>query len=135
MFKKLILIVLFFSSLFADFKAIDAKQLQTMIKKDVVVIDIRRVDEFKSIGIIKGAKTLTFFNSKGDYDIASWLSKFTKIVKDKNQPFVIYCAHANRSKVVGRFLSDQLGYKNVYELQGGIIYGWVDKGYKTVKFK
>ncbi len=135
MIKKLILIGLVACSLFADLKEVDAKQLQIMIKKGVQVIDIRRLAEFKSVGIIKGAKTITFFDEKGNYDIASWMSKFTKVVKDKNQPFVLYCAHANRSKVVGKFLASQVGYKNVYELKGGIIYGWIDKGFKTVRFK
>jgi rhodanese-related sulfurtransferase len=30
-------------------------------------------------------------------------------------------------------LSSQLSYKNVYELEGGINYGWLDKGKTTVK--
>jgi rhodanese-related sulfurtransferase len=30
-------------------------------------------------------------------------------------------------------LSNQAGYKNVYDLKGGINYGWIDKGLKTIK--
>ncbi len=135
MLKKLLLVVLFCSSVFAKLTAIDEVQLQQMMKKGVVVIDIRRDDEFKKYGIIKGAKMLTFFDEKGKYDIPKWLSKFVQFVKTKQQPFVLYCAHANRTKMVGNFLDQQLKYENVYHLKGGIMYGWIDKGMKTVRVK
>ena len=137
MFKKLLLATVVFVSIAnASFREVDEKEFQKMtIKNNIVVIDIRRDDEFKQYGIIKGAKTITFFNGLGKYDIPTWMSEFSKLVKTKDQPFILYCAHANRSKVVGNFLDKQLGYKNVYDLKGGINYGWIDKGLKTVKFK
>jgi len=52
------------------------------------------------------------------------------LVKDKSVPFIIYCAHANRTKTLGNWLND-LGFKKVYELDGGIEYGWIDKGHNT----
>ena len=137
MFNKIILaMVVFVNIANASFKEIDANELQKMIKeKNVVVIDIRRDDEFKQYGIIKDAKTITFFDQRGKYDVPSWMNEFVKVVKTKDQPFILYCAHANRSKVVGNFLDKQMGYKNVYDLKGGINYGWIDKGLKTVKLK
>ena len=135
MFRKMVLVVLFMSSLFADFSEIDAVKLRKMIKNGVVVIDIRRDEEFKHFGIIEGSHMLTFFDGKGKYNIPLWMNEFVKLVKDKKQPFVIYCAHANRTKVVGNFLSKQLNYENVYDLKGGINYGWIDKGFKTVRIK
>ena len=137
MFKKIILATIVFVSIAnASFREVDEKEFQTMVSKDnIVVIDIRRDDEFKQYGIIKNSKTITFFDERGKYDIPSWMEKFSKLVKTKDQPFILYCAHANRSKVVGNFLDKQLGYKNVYDLKGGINYGWIDKGLKTVKFK
>ena len=134
--KKILIFSLLFSTiLFAKFNHLDDKQVLQMVKKGVPIIDIRTPGEWKQYGIIKGAKLLTFFDENGRYDVRSWLQKFSKIVKDKNQPFILYCAHANRSKVVGNFLDKQLGYKNVNELKGGIIYGWIDKGRKTVMVK
>ncbi len=132
--KKILIVSLLFSTmLFAKFNHLDDKQVLQMVKKGVPIIDIRTPGEWKQYGIIKGAKLLTFFDENGRYDVRSWLQKFSKIVKDKNQPFILYCAHANRSKVVGNFLDKQLGYKNVNELKGGIIYGWIQKGRDTVK--
>jgi rhodanese-related sulfurtransferase len=136
MINKIMLMLLVFSSIAqAEFNEIDEKKLQELMKKDIVIIDIRREEEFKKYGIIKGAKTITFFDKKGVYDIPKWMNKFVKLVKNKEQKFVLYCAHANRTKVVGNFLSKNLGYKNVYDLKGGINYGWLDKGLKTVKYK
>ena len=137
MFKKIILATIVFVSIAnASFREVDEKEFQTMVSKDnIVVIDIRRDDEFKQYGIIKDSKTITFFDGRGKYDVPTWLNEFVKVVKTKDQPFILYCAHANRSKVVGNFLDKQLGYKNVYDLKGGINYGWIDKGLKTVKLK
>ena len=132
--KKMILIVmLLVSSLFAEFETLTTEQVQDAIKSGVKVIDIRRADEFKKYGIIKDSYKLTFFDGNGKYDINAWMAQFQQIITDKNQPFILVCAHSNRSKVVGKFLSDQAGYKNVKELDGGVNYGWLDKGLKTVK--
>jgi rhodanese-related sulfurtransferase len=130
---KIFLGLCFFAlSLFADLKVVDNNQLLEMKAKGIEIIDIRRVDEWKKTGVIDGAKMLTFFDVKGNYDIPKWMSEFSQIIKDKNSTFVIYCTHANRTKMVGNFLNKELGYKNVYELKGGINYGWIDKGMKTI---
>jgi rhodanese-related sulfurtransferase len=122
------------SSVFAEFLTIDTEKMQVFLKdKSAIFIDIRRVDEFKQYGIIENSHKLTFFDNRGEYDIDKWMSKFIKIVKNKEQPFVLICAHANRTKIVGNFLSTQAGYKNVYDLEGGINYGWIDKGLQTIK--
>ena len=133
---KILLSLLFLvGSLFAQLKEVDNNQLLQMKEKGVVVIDIRRAEEWKSTGIIEDSKLLTFFDRNGRYDVNQWLSDFSKLVKSKDTTFVIYCAHANRTKVVGNFLEKELGFKNVYELKGGINYGWIQKGMKTVEYK
>jgi rhodanese-related sulfurtransferase len=121
------------SVLMADFKSISTEKLERAIQHGVPVIDIRREDEFKQLGIIKGSYKLTFFDENGNYNVVQWMNKFTKIVKDQNQPFVLVCARANRTKVVGQMLSEQLHYKNVQELEGGITNGWIFKGKQTIK--
>ena len=135
MLRIFLILSLFFAALFADLKEVDNKQLAEMKDKGVVIIDIRTLGEWKEYGIIENAKLITFFDEKGNYDMSKWLSEFSNVVKDKNQTFVIYCAHANRTKMVGNFLNKQLAYQNVYELTGGINYGWLDKGMKTVEYK
>jgi len=133
MLKYIYLILLLGNIMQADFTSLSTNAVQQEIKEGTVLIDIRREDEWNHYGIIEGSHKLTFFDETGRYDINKWMEQFIKIVKDKNQKFILVCAHANRTKTVGNFLSSELSYKNVYELHGGINYGWIDKGLKTVK--
>ena len=131
--KFLIGVLMMSFSLMAGFKAIDANELLKMQKQGVVVIDIRTPAEWKERGVIKGAKTMMFFTPTGNADVGNFMFELGHLIKDKKEPFIIYCAHANRTKELGRWLNS-LGFKNVYELDGGIEYGWIDKGFKTVPY-
>ena len=128
-------IVLLTTLVMAKFSGIDADKLIQMQKKGVPVIDIRTPQEWKDRGIIKGAHLIMFFDANGKDHAGEFLQKLGQLVKNKNQPFIIYCAHSNRTKAVGKWLSDRLGYKNVYELTGGIEYGWREKGKSIEKLK
>ena len=133
--KILLLLVAVSIGLFAEFRDVDANTLIAMQKKGVPVIDIRTPSEWKARGIIPGAHPIMFFDENRKAHYKEWLQGLSKLIKDKNSPFIIYCAHANRTKAVGKWLTQKLGFKNVYELKGGIEYGWIDKGKKTVKPK
>jgi len=122
-------------SLASGFSDIDVKQLKALQAKGVPVIDIRTPQEWKQTGIIKGAHQMMFFDIQGSAHAEAWLKDLGKITKDKKTPLILYCAHANRTKAVGNWLVDKLGYTHVYELKGGIEYGWRDLGEKTVKAK
>jgi rhodanese-related sulfurtransferase len=131
--KKIILsLALLSASLFAEFKTVDAEAFAKLQAKGYPVIDIRTPMEWKQTGIIKGAHKMMFFTPNGQPDLANWFFGLGHLVKDKNQPILIYCAHANRSKALGQGL-DQMGFKHVYELKGGIENGWIKAGKPTVK--
>jgi len=131
--KKLLLLLAFSYYAIAGLKAIPAETLIAMQKQGVPVIDIRTPQEWKDRGIIKGAKKIMFFTPKGGADVPNFMFELGHLVKDKNQPFIIYCAHANRTKELGKWLTNKLGFKKVFELKGGIEYGWIDTKHKTVK--
>lgn len=133
MIKYLYIILLLGTIMQAQMTSLSTTAVQQEIKEGTVLIDIRREDEWNHYGIIEGSHKLTFFDETGDYDFNAWMAEFIKIVKDKDQKFILVCAHANRTKTVGNFLATELRYTNVYELHGGINYGWIDKGLKTVK--
>ena len=111
----------------AQFSAIDNDTLVKMQSEGVPVIDIRTPGEWKNTGIIKGAHKMMFFDEKGGADVANWFFELGHLIKDKKQPFIIYCAHANRTKSLGRGL-DQMGFEHVYELKDGIENGWLKAG-------
>ena len=131
--KKLMLIIALSYSLFAELKEVNADTLIQMQKQRIPLIDIRTPQEWKDRGIIKGAHKIMFFTSQGGADVPNFMFKLGQLVKDKEQPFIIYCAHANRTKELGKWLTEKLEFKKVFELKGGIEYGWIDKGLKTVK--
>ena len=130
--KTLLTLAILSVSLFAEFKSIDVPEFEKMKKDGVLVIDIRTAPEWKETGIIEGAKKITFFSERGQALIADWFFELGHLIKDKKTPFIIYCAHASRSKSLGEGL-DSLGFEHVYELKGGIVNGWIKAEKKTVK--
>ena len=115
-----------------DIECINDTEFITLQQEGVKAIDIRTEMEWKTIGVIENSILLTFFHENGSYDIDTWIKEFEKIIKNKNEKFILICAHANRTKIVGNFLRDKMGYKNVFELCGGIEYGWLMKDRKVV---
>ena len=131
--KKILTTIAILSvTLFADFKTIDAVEFEKLQKEGLPVIDIRTEQEWKDTGIIEGAKKITFFNNRGEPLLADWFFEIGHFIKDRKTPFIIYCAHASRSKALGKGLIN-MGFSNVYELKGGIENGWIKLGKKTVK--
>ena len=109
----------------ADFKA--AK------KNGVVVIDIRRAEEWAETGIIEGAHTITAFTQSGQLH-SEFQTKFTAIVPTPDTPVMLYCRTGNRTGIIGNALVSQLGYSDVTHLSEGIV-GWVAGGAPVVAFK
>jgi rhodanese-related sulfurtransferase len=107
-------------------------QLEKKIEQKVTVIDIRTPQEWKDTGVIPTSHKLMFFDNRGAYDIEKWVANFSKIVKDKNQPFVLICRSGNRTGQVGGFLAQKLGYKKVFDLKHGIK-SWIKENRKVTK--
>jgi hypothetical protein len=42
------------------------------------------------------------------------LRDLSKIVPNKATPFVLVCAHASRTKIIGRFLDKKTAYQNIF---------------------
>jgi rhodanese-related sulfurtransferase len=109
------------------------KIVEKMINDNIVMIDVRREDEFKRTGVIRNSHLMTFFDDFGDYDLEDWMANFEKLVPSKNQPFILICAHANRTRTIGNFLVEQ-GYKNTAHLYGGIAL-WLQELRETIPYK
>ncbi|TDD95547.1 rhodanese-like domain-containing protein [Flavobacterium cellulosilyticum] len=90
-------------------------------KENIVLLDAREIKEF-NVSHIENAINVGFdkFNSK----------KVTSILKDKKDTIVVYCSIGVRSEKIGEKLL-KLGYKNVFNLYGGI-FEWKNKGGKVV---
>lgn len=99
---------------------LEPQELKKSFIDNIVMIDVRRKTEWEYSGFIKSSHLLTFFDEEGKHDVITWLKEFHKLVTSKEQPFVLICAHANRTRTIGNYLIENLGYKHVYHLKGGI---------------
>jgi len=132
MIKKIVFTLLALQAfVFADFQSISVEDMIALQKKGAAIIDIRTPGEWKETGVIPGSKKIMFFDERGKYDVQKFMNEFQKVVKDKNQPFVLVCRTASRTKSVGDFLSKNMGYTQVKDLAGGIMFGWGKR--ETVK--
>lgn len=98
---------------------ITVEQLRS--KGDYILLDAREKKEF-NVSHIKNAIHVGFdkFDSK----------KVAKQIQNKNAPIVVYCSIGVRSEKIGEKLQ-KLGYKNVYNLYGGI-FEWKNDDRKVV---
>jgi rhodanese-related sulfurtransferase len=94
---------------------ITVEELQT--KENYTLLDARETKEF-NVSHINNAVNIGFnkFNA----------NKITAIFTDKNATIIVYCSIGVRSEKIGEKLL-KLGYKNVYNLYGGI-FEWKNKG-------
>jgi rhodanese-related sulfurtransferase len=119
--KKSLLLLLFPFYLFAGVVALDIPDFENFRAHNVPIIDIRTPGEWKETGIIEKSVPLTFFRNDGSYDLEGFLAHLKRLGIDKKKPFVLVCRSASRTKTLGNFLSNKLGFEKVYELKGGIL--------------
>ncbi len=116
--KYLITLLLFLSPfLHAEYKV--QPFAQEMLAKQLPIVDIRTVDEWKETGLVKGSIPIQFFDERAQYDIPAFLKELNEKV-DTSKEFALICRTGSRTSMVGKFLSDQLKYK-VIDIQGGIM--------------
>ena len=111
---------------------IDNAFLKDLIAKGVTVVDIRRQDEWHQTGIVKGSKTITFFDHTGRIN-PNFVPEFTAIAKP-DQPVALICRTGNRTQAASQAIAQQLGYKNVMNVTHGIT-GWIAEKRPVVKYQ
>lgn len=94
---------------------------ELQLRENYILLDAREIKEF-NVSHIENAINVGFnnFDSK----------KVATILKDKNATIVVYCSIGVRSEKIGEKLL-KLGYKNVFNLYGGI-FEWKNNGGKVV---
>ena len=90
-------------------------------KKKIIILDAREIKEFE-VSHLKNANFVGYntFDSK----------KIMQNYKNQNDTIVVYCSIGIRSEKIGEKLL-KLGYKNVYNLYGGI-FEWKNQGEQVV---
>ncbi len=98
----------------------------------LILLDIRRVDEWQTTGIPQGAVALTMDNPL----FMQTLEDLTN--HDKNKPIAIICAAGGRSARVCQALQSQ-GYNFIFDVAEGVNggqngIGWLNKNLPTVAY-
>lgn len=90
---------------------------------DALLLDVRTPQEINK-GYLKGAVFMDFYDSSFKQQVNNL---------DKDKPVFVYCAIGGRSWDAAKLMTE-MGFKNVYDLKGGIII-WKIKNYDYVKLK
>jgi rhodanese-related sulfurtransferase len=114
----------------ADVIDIDNAELAKLAASGVPVIDIRTSPEWEETGIVPGSHLLTFFDERGKADPAAWLER-AKVIAKPGDPLIVICRSGNRTRALGRFLTQQAGYAKVYNVRNGIR-AWAKAGRPVV---
>lgn len=132
MLKTLLGLSLFITSiaLHAAVNNLSNAEVKQMIAQGVPIIDVRRPDEWKQTGVIKGSHLMTFFDKKGRYNMDKWLSEFNKVA-DPDKPFILICRSGSRTGQISHFLDEKLGFLKVSHVKNGIN-RWISAGEPTV---
>lgn len=93
-------------------------------KKGVIVLDSREIIEF-NVNHIKDA----LYAGYNNFD----KNKITAAIPNKNANIIVYCSIGVRSEKIGEKLMN-MGYKNVYNLYGGI-FEWKNNNGKVIDNK
>src|SRR4029077_15744109 len=104
----------------SQIEEIDPSEVRELIGEGVAVVDVRETEEFTA-GHLPGAKHVP----------KSYLeTRIEAAVADRDAQIVLYCQSGNRSAWAARTLEDDLGYKHVASMTGGITL-WKDRGYEV----
>jgi rhodanese-related sulfurtransferase len=112
---------------------IDNAELTRLAASGAAVIDIRTEPEWKGTGVLADSKLLTFFDERGQVDALAWLAQLKAVTKP-GQPVILICRSGNRSSSAAQFLTQQPGFKTVYNVSAGIN-GWAKQGRAVVPAK
>ena len=98
----------------------------------VVIIDIRRNQEWRDTGILNGAKTITAFTKAGSLH-PDFQMKLASVVPNSDTPFVLYCRSGRRSGILRDALEKNLGFTKAMHLSDGVL-GWKKEGKALVSY-
>ena len=104
------------------FAEINSNDLKLMMEtKDVLIIDVRLNKEYRKERIENA-----FLASSGE------ALRDLLATADKNQIIILYCKEGSRSRVAAEIACNDLKFKKVFNLEGGIS-DWKKKGYYVDK--
>ena len=111
---------------------LSSTELMAQQSNGVVIVDMRRNEEWKDPGIIDGAETITAFTKAGSLH-PDFQVKFARLVPNSDTPFVLYCRSGRRTEILRDALESSMGFTKAMHLSGGIE-EWKKDGKKLVSY-
>lgn len=108
-----------------NYTNIDNEELKALLARGVPLVDVRREEEWAQTGVVKGSHLITAFNERGTLD-KPFVPGF-KAVAGVDDEVILICRTGSRSSVLSQALSDQVGYKKIYNVSRGIT-KWIKDG-------
>lgn len=138
--KKLALVAMFFvvtvfslvATAAGKIQNVSNEELKSLLDSGVVLVDIRRVDEWVETGVVKGSHAITLFGEDGR-PMPDFLPKLEKLAS-VDTPIIVICRTGNRTRVASEALTQQIGYNKVYNVTRGIT-DWIANGNPVVKYQ
>ena len=97
---------------------VDNAQLQSMLERNIPIYDVRRPEEWRQTGVVEGSELLTFADANGRV-MPDFLSSFTAAT-DRHDPVILICRTGSRTGTLARYLVEQMGYTQVFNVRNGI---------------
>jgi len=116
------------------YKMINSEELIKKIDNNAVALDIR-LDSYWKNGVIKGSFQETAFNKDGKFNVYL-LDKIRALAAEESQNIeIIFISHdGDTATTLGNAFAEDLGFKNVSVLKGGILQ-WLKEGRKLISNK
>lgn len=112
------------------FSSVGNTALKALLKRGVPIVDLRRAEEWKQTGIVKGSHMITAINGSGQF-LRSFMDEL-KTVAGPDDEVILICRTGNRTSAVSNFLAGRMGYKKIYNVQNGIV-KWIADDNPVVK--
>lgn len=97
------------TTIYKDLTQQEFKSMETNLPEEVIILDVRTDSEVAE-GIIEGAIHL-------DYRKDTFRDKVAKL--DSSKTYVVYCRSGVRSTSASKIMTEELGFRQVYNLLGG----------------
>ena len=117
-----------------NYNLISSDELKNLLDNNAVVLDIRTDDQWKKTGVIKGSFQETAFDKNGKFNV--YLMDRVRALagaESQNIEIIFESNDGETASILGNAFAEDLGFKNVYVLKGGIK-AWINEEKALVSF-
>jgi len=117
-----------------NYKLISSNKLIELINQNAVALDIRTEDQWQKTGVIKGSFQETAFNKDGKFNVYL-IDKIRALAGSESQNIeIIFISNdGETAAILGNAFAEDLGFKNVFVLNGGIK-AWISEKKALVSY-